>query len=156
MIGFWFGSILMEKKALEEKMLDLFIPGFSILIIGLLLNYGMPMNKRIWSPSFVLVTCGIGACLQSLLIHFIDRKGSKSTWTAFFESFGVNPLFLYVFSELLAIVFDATGLKHDIYTMLHAIILNGYMASLVYAIIFVLICWAVGYILYKKRIYIKI
>jgi predicted acyltransferase len=155
MIGFCFGKIMMSEKNLKDKMLQLFQVGFIIMMSGLLFSYILPMNKRIWSPTFVLFTCGFAGCLQSWLLDVIDERGHKR-WTPFFESFGVNPLFLYVFSELLAIVFDVYGIKKILYNSINTVITNGYFASLVYAVLFVVLCWAVGYPLYKKRIYIKI
>ncbi len=155
LIGFWCGKILMEHKELNDKMLHLFIFGFTLIAIGFVLSYGLPLNKRIWSPSFVLVTCGMATALLSWLIYVIDVKESKK-WTPFFICFGVNPLFLYVFSELLAIVFQDFGIKKVIYGGIHAVILNPYFASLCYAIVFVLFNWVVGYPLFKKKIYIKI
>ena len=155
LIGFWCGKLLLEHHELKDKMLNLFLFGFVLLAIGLLFTYGLPLNKRIWSPTYVLVTCGLATSLLALFIYLIDDKGSKQ-WTPFFVSFGVNPLFLYVLSELLCIVFDDFGIKSALYGAIHSIITNGYFASLCYAIVFVLINWAVGYPLYKKKIYIKI
>ena len=155
LIGFWIGKTLMEHQGLKDKMLHLFLIGFALLAIGLLFTYGLPFNKRIWSPTFVLFTCGAASCLQAWLIHDIDDKGYKK-WTPFFESFGVNPLFLYVFSELLAIVFSDFGITKFLYNHIHAIILEPHIASLTYALLFVTLNWLVGYVLYKKRIYIKL
>jgi predicted acyltransferase len=154
-IGFWCGKLLFEHHELKDKMLHLLLFGFTLTILGFLFSYGLPLNKRIWSPTFVLVTCGLATSLLALLIYLIDDKGSKQ-WTPFFVSFGVNPLFLYVFSELLGIVFSHFGIKKAMYGAIHSVIINGYCASLCYAVIFVLICWVVAYPLYKKKIYIKI
>ena len=93
--------------------------------------------------------------LQGILMYVIDIKGSKR-WTTPFLVFGVNPLFLYVFSELLAIIFGYTGIGSLLYDGIHALIANTYNASLAYAITFTLICLLVGYPLYKRKIYIKI
>jgi Uncharacterized conserved protein len=102
-----------------------------------------------------LMTCGLCSMLQGILMYVIDIKGSKG-WITPFLVFGVNPLFLYVFSELLAIIFGYTGISTLIYDGIHAIIANTYNASLAYAITFTLICLFVGYLLYKRNIYIKI
>lgn len=155
LIGFWCGKKLLEHTDLKDKILHLFIFGFILTAIGFLLSYGLPLNKRIWSPTFVLVTCGFATSILAWLIYLIDDRQSKE-WTPFFVSFGVNPLFLYVFSELLAIVFHDFGIKKVLYGAIHFVIIDPYMASLCYAVIFVLLNWAVGYPLYKKKIYIKI
>ena len=93
--------------------------------------------------------------LQSELIYFIDMK-EKKNWCRFFEIFGVNPLFLYVLSEVAAFVIGATGSKPVIYEGVHFLITDPYLASAVYALAFTLLMGACGYPLYKKRIYIKI
>ena len=55
----------------------------------------MPNQQKIWSPTFVLTTCGLASSFLALLIWIIDVKDYKK-WSLFFESFGVNPLFIHV------------------------------------------------------------
>ena len=74
----------------------------------------------------------------------------------FFEVFGVNPLFLYVLSELTAVVLNVTEWKPVLYGGIHSVISNPYLASAVYSLLFVGVMGAIGYPLYKKKIYIKI
>lgn len=164
LIGFLCAKIIMEAKDNTERMLKLFIVGTVLTTLGMLLSYGCPINKRIWTPTFVLLTCGIAASLQSLLIWIIDVKGYKQ-WCTFFESFGVNPLFIYtfagVFSNLMSGVLltgarSGMGLKEYVYSVILQPVFGNYFGSLVYAILFVTVCWSVGFILYKKKIYIKI
>lgn len=155
LIGFCCGKLILQKVPLEQKTLQLFVVGFMLMACGYCLTEALPLNKRIWSPTFVLVTCGLAAMLQAVLVYFIDMKEKKS-WCRFFEIFGVNPLFLYVLSEVAAIVVGATGSKPVVYEAIHAIITNPYLASAVYAILFTLLMGACGYPLYKKKIYIKI
>ena len=155
LIGFWFGKICMETPDMKDKLNRLFLYGAMGLIAGFLLQDVCPLNKKVWSPTFVLVTCGLAAMLQSVLIYFIDMK-EKKNWCRFFEIFGVNPLFLYVLSEVAAIVIGATGSKPVIYEGVHFLITDPYLASAVYALAFTLLMGACGYPLYKKKIYIKI
>lgn len=136
--------------------MNFFIVGTILLTIGFLLSqFGLPLNKRIWSPSFVFVTCGAGALLQGLLMYIIDIKGQQK-WCGFFHVFGINPLFLYVASELLAILFGHTGISKSVYTAIHALIPSLPWASLTYALCFVLLNFLLGYPLFKKKIYIKL
>ena len=155
LIGFCCGRIILAKEALEQKTLKLFVAGFILMACGFVLTEALPLNKRIWSPTFVLVTCGLAAMLQAVLIYFIDMK-EKKNWCRFFEVFGVNPLFLYVLSEVAAIVIGATGSKPIVYEGIHSLITDPYLASAVYALAFTLLMGACGYPLYKKKIYIKI
>lgn len=164
LIGFCVGKLLMEVKDIREKLERLFLIGTILTFAGFLLSYGCPLNKKIWSPTFVLVTCGLGSSLLALLVWIIDIKGYKK-WSHFFESFGVNPLFIYVLADVLAILLDvitityqgeSTSLQQAFYASTLQPVFGNEGGSLAYAILFVLLNWAIGYILYKKKIYIKI
>lgn len=161
LIGLMCGEMIMKTKDNNQRTNDLFRIGVILTFAGLLLNYGLPINKSVWSPTYVLTTCGLGASLLGLLIWIIDIKGRK-TWCRFFESFGINPLFLYVLGGVLGILFGAisiggVSIKGWIHThFLLAMVGDAFLASCLYAIVFVIINWCIGYILYKKKIYIKI
>ena len=161
LIGFCIGKICIETPDMREKLNKIFLYGSLMLIVGWLFSYGCPLNKRVWTPSFVLVTCGFACLLLGILIWYIDlRKVYKQTWT--FEVFGVNPLFCYVLSEVLAILVDYLPLHS---ATLHERFYSGFLSncfgdnewtSFLYA--FSLLCsvWLIGVLLYKKKIYIKI
>lgn len=164
MIGFCAGKLLMEVKDIHEKLERLFLIGVILTFAGFLLSYGSPICKKVWSPSFVLVTCGLGSSLLALLVWLIDIKGYKR-WCRFFEAFGVNPLFIYVLSEVLAIILiiipinyqgESTSLYNYIYIAFLQPVFGLKGGSLAFALLFVLFNWAIGNILYKKKIYIKI
>ena len=134
---------------------------------GWLLQFGLPLNKRVWSPSYVLLTCGIAASLQGLLVGWLDIHRAQSQTTGSGSAgqpwlvrltlwFGMNPLFLYVASEVVSIVFGATGIKAGVYSLLHAVILNGYWAGVAYAVLFVALHALMGWALWRKRVFIKL
>ena len=160
LIGFCIGKICIETHEPDEKMKKLFVFGSVLLVVGLLLQYACPLNKKVWSPSFVCLTCGLSTSLLSLLYWFVDvRQNFKIT--APFEVFGVNPLFCYVLSQVLSVFFDTLPLKGEsvhssIYSMLTMGFGDGKFASFLYAVIFVCIVWVLGYQLYRKKIYIKL
>lgn len=154
-IGFCCGAIIKSRKPLADRTVRLFVVGFMLMAGGFLLSEWMPLNKRIWSPTFVLVTTGLASMLLATLLYFIDMK-DKRRWSRFFESFGVNPLFLYVASELAAILVGACGCKPAIYAGILSVIPDPYLASAAYAVGFMLIIGAMAYPLYIRRIYIKI
>lgn len=157
LLGFFACKMMMEAKDTQEKVLRFLLFGGILVIAGYLLSYGMPLNKRIWSPSYVLMTCGLCSLLQGIIMYILDLRQSKqNALTTFFLIFGINPLFLYVLSEVLAIIFGHTGISTLIYNPIHAVITHNCWASCCYAIVFTLICGAFGYLLYKKKIYIKI
>ena len=160
LIGFLIGKVLFDQKENTQRMLVLFIWGSILTFIGFLFSYACPINKKIWSPSFVLISCGVGSTLLALLFWIIDEKGHKK-WSVFFESFGANPLFIYVLSSLLAtligqITIGSTSIKGILYSGLEVIGLPDKLTSLLFGVLFVAVCWIVGHQLYKRKIYIKI
>lgn len=164
LLGFWAGKLISETKDLGEKIQKLFIFGTILLFVGFLLDYGFPINKKTWSSSFVLATCGLASLFLGLLIWIIDIKGKKK-WSVFFESFGVNPMFVYVVGAVLSILAGNIGFSYSgewistktfIYNHMLQPVFGDYPGSLAFALIFVAICWFIGHILYKKKIYIKL
>ncbi|MDR1783636.1 MAG: heparan-alpha-glucosaminide N-acetyltransferase domain-containing protein [Dysgonamonadaceae bacterium] len=164
LIGFLCGKVIITAQDNSERMLKLFTIGACLTFSGFLLAYGCPINKKIWSPTFVLVCCGLASTLLSLLILLIDVK-QKKRWSVFFESFGVNPLFCYVLAALLSIILGNIRFAYGdgqvsvlgfVYQGIMKPAFGNYLGSLAYAIFFVLLNWSIGHILYKKRIYIKI
>lgn len=164
LIGFCCGKFIVEIKDNHKRIEKLFILGTILTFAGFLLSYGCPINKKLWTPTFVLATCGLASLSLALLIWIIDIKGYKN-WSRFFESFGINPLFIYVFGSLLGGLMNSirisfgegtASLKKALMETCLVPYLDPYVASLVYAILIVTISWLVGYVLYRKKIYIKI
>ena len=161
LIGFWAGMKMMEEKDINMRVNRLFIIGAILMFAGFLLEYAIPFNKKIWTPTFALVTCGLASTLLALLIWIIDIKGYKK-WCRFVEAFGINPLFLYVLGgvvgNILGIIkFGGNTVKGYLYgDVLTPLLGDATLASCIYAILFIALCWSIGYILYKKKIYIKI
>ena len=173
LLGFCVGKILMEgqkdetmsrQETLKNHILHFFLIGTVLTFLGFLLSYGCPINKKIWSPTFVLVTCGLASSMLGLLTWIVDVKGHKR-WSLFFEAFGVNPLFMYLLSDVLSILFSSIQIPWGEGSIsIHSLIyretllplLGETAASCAFAVIFVLINWCIGYQLYKRKIYIKI
>ena len=171
LLGFYVGKLLLDGNKAQDRMsflnsqiTTLFIVGTILTFAGFLLSYGCPINKKIWSPTFVLTTCGLASSFLALLIWIIDIKGKKK-WSLFFEAFGVNPLFMYVLGSVLSILFGCIRFPWEdgmisIHVFLYKIVMVPLFGqtggSLAFAILFVTINWCIGYQLYKRKIYIKI
>ena len=166
LIGLMMGKCINTVHKNQDRIVEIAVWGAVMLLVGWLLQYGIPCSKKAWTSSYVLITCGMASCILAMLIYCIDIKGHNH-WCRFFQAFGVNPLFCYLVGTVLAITFGAvrfgTGADGDPITM-HSLIHDGCKAitwspeaaSCLYAITFVLITWCFGYILYKKKIYIKL
>lgn len=165
LIGFCCGALLLGVSDVRDKMLRLFLLGTAMALSGWLLSYGCPINKKVWSPTFVLTTCGMASSLLALLVWIIDVRGRRR-WCRFFEAFGVNPLFMYVLAAIFSILLGNIRVSHSggksislggwLYGDVLRPLLGDYPGSLAYALLLVSACWCIGYILYRRNIYIKI
>ena len=164
LIGFLCGKLIMENKDNHKRVEKLLIWGTLLAFSGLLLQYGCPINKKIWSPTFVLTTTGFAAQLLGLLIWIIDIH-KKERWSRFFHAFGVNPLIIFIFAGMTAdllssIRIEWQGENISLSGFAYEVMLRpwtgNYFGSLLYALLFITFCWLFGYILYKKNIFIKL
>ena len=164
LIGLHCGLIVKDKVLLQERLIRLFCMASGLILCGWFLSFGLPLNKRIWSPSYVLVTCGFATALLSLLICYEKRREQempdKSSLFnlpfSFFHSFGLNPIALYVLSEMLAPISGILNLGGMMHESLTAMGLSPQLASLCYALSFVAFMSLIAQFLYRRRIYIRL
>lgn len=163
LIGFCIGKVCIEVKEASEKMNRLYLYGFLLMMVGFLFMNICPLNKKIWSPTFVLVTCGLATSLLATLYWFIDVHATKFSqhFATPFEVFGVNSLFSYVLSQFLCVIFDTipwntVSIHGSFYGALSAVFGDNSFSSMLYALLFVVLIWAMSYVLYRKKIYIKL
>ncbi len=163
--GYLAGALIKETPRLKVPT-KLAVLGLIAVVVGWIWGIYFPISKPIWTSSYVLYTAGWASLLLALLIWLIDIKG-YSGWTSFFVVFGVNPLFIFAFSGLWGriigrlihvttidgkVITGSTWLYNTIFVPV-AGDLNG---SLLYAISHVILFWLMGYVLYKKKIFIKV
>ena len=158
--GYLAGDFIRRKGVTYETLAKLLMVGAVLIFVALTWNMVFPINKKIWTSSFVLVTVGLDLLLIPLLLYMIEMM-RRTKWTGFFVVFGKNPLFIYLLSELLLITFylipvgesNVVGwLFHDVFGSF-ASPLN---ASFLFAFFFMMICWVVGYLLDRRKIYIRV
>jgi len=148
-----------------EKVAHLFIAGIVCLIIGWIWNAWFPINKALWTSSYVFFTGGLALQFLALCYWLIDIKGYKA-WTRPFVFFGVNAIVLFVGTGLMARTMtlikisrpdgSRQGLQTYIYSHAFASWLSPVNASLAFAITFLLLWLFLMWLLYRKRIIIKI
>lgn len=144
LIGFMFGELIAKRRNRE-----LLTRGVMGIVAGILISIWLPINKKIWSPSFVLVACGIGALLLGLLYYLTDEK---KIWknAGIFKSFGTNAIYCYVVSHIVGWGFILCGLQRLFASA------NSAWMSFLYSLVVVLVVWLTVIPLYKKNIYIKV
>jgi predicted acyltransferase len=159
--GYYAGVFISKHGKTYEGLAKLLLWGVGCLFTAYVLNFFFPVNKKLWTDSFVFITVGLDLVLLSFLIFVIDFRG-KRNGTYFFEVFGKNPLFIYLLSELLAETLDLIpgggdlDFKEWLNGGFYQHLFPGGFGSLLYSLSFMLVCWAVGYVLDKKKIYIRV
>ena len=160
LLGMLAGYILVSKAVLKDKLLKLFVLAATLLILGDASRYLMPINKSIWSSSFVLMTGGISCLLLAFFVHWVDIKGNASRFK-FAQVFGMNAIFAYALAGLLYTVFYSKklwgiSLSSTFVEQAIAVGVAPKLASLLYALLYVLILWIPTSQLFKRKIYIKL
>lgn len=158
--GYVTGLYLQRNGQNYETIAKMLMVGVILLLLAVWWDLLFPINKKLWTSSYVLLTVGIDLCVLSLLVFIIDVAGQKK-WTYFFEVFGRNTLFIYLLSELFVILMFTirvgdTSLYRWIYVNLFRSWAGDMNGSPLFAIWVMLTCWVVGYLMDKKKIYVKV
>lgn len=146
-----------QDKAAEEKLFRTFIKTTGAFVItSVLITFldqieTFPISKKVWSTSFVLITTSIALLLLNGLIWLVDIKKWTGAWSQFFVIFGRNPLLLYIISWIMAHLFGRWGVSWQVYSFFGQYV-SAEMASLIYALLFVLFHWLIAFALYKKNV----
>ncbi|RFZ90994.1 DUF5009 domain-containing protein [Mucilaginibacter conchicola] len=165
LFGIAVGEILKNKEfAPKTKCSRLSIIGISATVLGLLAGLIFPINKQLWSSSYVLYTGGLATLGLTAAYWLIDIKGYKKfTW--FFVVLGTNAISAYVLSEIMPGLINFIKVQHNgvkmrgmafVYETMFLPCFSPANASLLFAVCFVLLIWLFMYILYKKNIIIKV
>ncbi|MBI1766814.1 MAG: DUF1624 domain-containing protein [Bacteroidetes bacterium] len=157
--GYFTGRFIQQKGNTYETISKLMITGVSLLFVALCWSNFFPINKKIWTSSFVLYTVGLDLLILSILIFIIEIRNEKK-WTYFFEVFGKNTLFLYLLSEIGIVFFWIFKIgDQPAYVWLYQNVFRlagDYSGSFLFAFSWMMLCWLVGYAMDKKRIYVKV
>lgn len=162
LLGMLTGMWLRTTKSKEQKCLGLLGGGIALVFLGQLWNPWFPINKNLWTSSFVLFCAGISLLGLALCYWAIEIRGWKKGWTYYWLVFGANAITAYMVSELLASGLDSIKLGPG--QTLDDLIYQGFfqrvhppgIGALLYAIAFVMVCWLVVWPLYIKKIFIKV
>jgi predicted acyltransferase len=173
--SFLFGIITgdylrLSKASNEEKTSWFFLSGCVLLLASVILDMWIPINKRLWTPSYVLMTTGWAHLVFACSFFLIDVRGYKRRLTPFLV-FGMNAIFIYAVSSMLESLLgavtiagtspsgEATVLSLQAFLM-HAVFFplfaSPYNASLAYAVAVVLLMYLMGYLMWRKKWFVKI
>jgi len=161
LLGFMTGGLITGKGNSWKTVGWLTFTGALLIGAGLLWGEYFPINKPIWTSSYVLYAGGIGMVILALLFIIVDIWNLRG-WTGFFNTFGTNALFTYVLAgmltkTLLIIKVGEVSLYNWIFThVCSPLFQEQKLASLLFPLLLVTVIWALGYILYRKKIIIRL
>lgn len=134
--------------------------GLGCLIVAYGWDLTLPINKKLWTSSFVVCTVGWDLIILAALVGVIDRAGVRFG-TYFFEVFGKNTLFIYLLADVAVVVLTrlhvgGETLYHWLYVTLFSSWAGPKLASLLFALAYMLACWSVAYGMDRRKIYVRL
>lgn len=153
------GTILIGSSGIKDKLLKLFYIGLILVFVGDLFSWSFPVNKNLWSTSYTFLMGGMSFMLTAAFTYLIDVNGYKKFKMS--KVFGTNSIFTYVLAGVLGSIFYS---DYIIGVQLNSIFVNTLVdsgiypkvASLLYAMLYVIIIYIPAYYLFKKKIFIKL
>lgn len=158
--GMLAGHLILQDIQQERKVITLFSVGFFAFIIGYFWNYIFPINKSIWTSSFVMVTSGLAAMLLSVSIYFVDILG-RTRLTKPGIIFGSNAIAVYVLADVWSQFFYVIKIGGNSLNVHFLNVFEGLnwslkFGSFLYAFLFICFNFIPAWFLFKKKIFIKL
>jgi len=153
--GLLAGKMLQQKADRKIIVLQIITAGILLILVGNAMDWFFPVIKQIWTSSYVLLTSGWAFTVFALIYWMVDIKGLK-TGTRPWVIFGSNAIAIYVLADVFETLFIKSGLRGS---SMNLMINQGVFiktASMLWAIFSVLVCFLASYLLYKRRIFIKL
>ena len=164
--GLLTGKWLRARRMQTAKAIGMAVSGVILIAVGRTWHLWFPINKKLWTSSFVIFTAGSALVFLALCYWIADVKGHRGLWAKAILVFGKNAIAAYVFAELLASTLSAivvhsgtahaTALQDFLYSRLFVPLAEPANASLLYSLAFVLVCWLAMLVLYRKGIFLKV
>jgi predicted acyltransferase len=167
--GLLIGTLLRANIDKNKKTLYLLTAALGGIAVGWLWSLAFPLNKALWTSSFVLYAAGWALLCLALLYYIIDVKGYAG-WTTFFVIFGVNPMVVFFFSGLIVRILNAVkvtnptdpaGDQMDFVPYLYQYQISPLFsdpmnASLAYALLYLTLWFVILFILYRNKLVFKV
>ena len=164
LIGLFVGDWLRSPRHQQVKLKGLLLAGCAATIAGLALAPWFPINKNLWTSTYVLFTAGVALLLLAATYYVVDMK-RRDGWAQPFAVFGTNAIAAFFGSTLMAKITylihlraggETVTLQAWLYRHLFASWLPEYVSSLAWALVYVALWWGLTTVLYRRRIFIKI
>lgn len=162
LLGIVTGQWIRSARSPQSKAISLALFGLIGVVAGKILNIGFPINKKLWTSSYVVFTAGLALLCLALCYWVVDVKQWRGLWTKVVLVFGMNAIAAYVFAEVISHLLDnvhtSAGLSWQEFIYQHVFVplASPANASLLYAMVYVLMCWLAMWVLYRKGIFLKL
>lgn len=158
--GYLAASLLRRLGAGHEAVARLLVAASVAIVVALAWHGLQPMNKKLWTSAYALATSGIAVAVLAVLVDVIELRGWRR-WTYFFEVFGRNTLFLYLLAEVAMTVLWITQIGGKaammwLYEHLFSAWAGDKPGSLLFALALMLACWCVGWMMDRRRWYVRL
>ena len=158
--GMLAGRLLLKARSLEYKVMWLFLAGFISTIAGVIWNWTFPLNENIWTSSFVLFTSGLASMTLAASLFLIDILNFRKA-AMFGVIYGMNAIAIYVLADIFALFFylvefGGNTLNGHFFNLFTSIGLAPKLVSMLYALIYVGVMFVPAYLLYRKKIFIRL
>jgi len=150
--GYWTVRWLRSGPSTGPRLRRLALAGLGLAVTGELWGLVFPINKRLWTSSYVVLTAGIAMVVLAALCWASDRGRPARRM----EVFGMNALVVFAGSEILTGQLKRTGLRVFLYDHVYAPLLGFSLGSLMYGVVLTLLWWLVARALWQRRILIKV
>lgn len=155
--GMLAGHLIVKQKLSERTLIWLFTAGVLGVIAGSIWDWQFPINKKMWTSSYVLYTAGWASIALAISLWFIDFLGYKNNVIARCGViFGSNAIIVYMMADVFETIYKYTHIHDFVYLGLINLGMEEINASLIWALLSVGSCFLVAYLLYRKKLFFKL
>jgi predicted acyltransferase len=150
MLGMLTGMFIQRSKATSKTALTLFLTGVVSALLGAAWNTFYPINKALWSSSFVLAVAGYSLIMFALFYYIIDVRGWKK-WDLYFKVIGMNSILIYMAPRFI----DFSKLNRRLFEGVYSLLPEQYY-DVAETLGYMLVLWLFMYFMYRKKVFLKV
>jgi len=165
LIGMLSGVWLRTRRSIPVKTIGMAVGAIGSLALGYWWSLWFPLNKNMWTSSYVLVAAGYSLVLMTVAFWAVEQKGWRTGWTWIWLVFGSNAIAAYMFSELLEktlhnVHFVSGGKRTDVLAFVFDHVFGHIpdpgWAAFAYSVSYTAVCFIPVWVLYRRRVFLKV
>jgi predicted acyltransferase len=155
LFGMFAGSLMLMRRTLSTRLMWMAAAGVALIVLGLICNQWLPINKKLWTTSFAIFMAGLDAVILAAFAWLVDVAGVKRPVMPLVV-FGMNAIAVYMAAEMIDSVVRFLDVQERVYYNVFAPIASPINASLLYAVAYTCLMFLFAWALYSRRIFIKV